>query len=137
MKGKLIWSIFWAIVAVFVIIIVTVFVGIYLSDDFPIGYIVIPVWVIFAGLGVTLIVLTLKQNVEGIFKFFLLLTGSSAAGFVVFVFLHNIVSALFNIEEAVFFILATIVCPLGFLASAVGSIVLVLKNKASLPAGTP
>ena len=136
MKGKLIWPIFWAIVVVFVIIIGTMFAGVYLADDFPIGYIVIPIWVIFAGLGATLIVLTLKQKVGGVLKYFLLLTGSSAAGFAVFVLLHNIVSALFNIEEAVFFILATIICPIGFLVGAIGTITCAIRNKPTTPDGT-
>jgi hypothetical protein len=88
------------------------------------------------GLGVTLLVLTVKQKVPGLLKKFLLLMGSSAAGLTVFVILHNLISGLFNIEEAVFFILATIVCPIGFLVGAVGTIVLAAKNKSSIPART-
>jgi peptidoglycan/LPS O-acetylase OafA/YrhL len=136
MKGRLIRSIFWAMLALFVVTITTMFTVVYLADDFPIGYIVIPVWVIFAGLGATLIVLTLKQKVEGVLKHFLLLAGSSAAGFAVFVLFHNIVSGLFNIEEAVFFILATIVCPLGFLVGTIGTIALTIRNKPTAPTGT-
>jgi hypothetical protein len=58
-------------------------------------------------------------------------------GLPVFGILHNAVSGLFNIEEPVFFILAAIVCPLGLLVGAVGLIVLAIKNKPSIPAGTP
>ena len=129
MKGKLIWSICWAMVAVFAITIGTMVADVYLAGDFTMGYIIIPAWVIFAGLGVTLLVLTLKRKVEGVLKLFLLLTGSSAAGFAVFVLLHNLVSALFDIEEPVFFALATVVCPLGFLAGIVGTIILTIKHK--------
>jgi hypothetical protein len=136
MKGKLIWSIFWAMFAVFVIAIGAMFADVYLAGDFPIGYIVIPFWVIFTGLGATLIVLTLKRKIKGVLKYFLLLTGSSAAGFIVFVLLHNIVSVLFNIEEAVFFVLATIVSPAGFLVGAIGIITLAVRNKPAAPAGT-
>ncbi len=37
--------------------------------------------------------------------------------FIVAIVLHNLISGLFNIEEAVFFILAVIVIPLYFLVS--------------------
>jgi hypothetical protein len=42
--------------------------------------------------------------------------------------LHNAVSALLNTEEPVFFIIAIIVCPIGFLVGAIGSIVLTIKR---------
>ena len=95
---------------------------------------------IFAGLGVTLIVLTVKKKVAGILRKFLLLTGASAVGLPVFAVLHNLVYALLILwfgedfwgasgDEPVFFILATIVCPIGFLVGAVGTIVLAVKNK--------
>jgi hypothetical protein len=98
-------------------------------DDFSIGYIIVTFWAIFSSLGVLFLVLTLKQKTVGALRFFLLLTGSSATGFTVFVLLHNIVSGLFNIEEPVFFVLATIICPLGFLAGVIGTIVLSIRNK--------
>jgi len=37
----------------------------------------------------------------------------------------------------VFFTLAILVCPLGFLVGAIGTIVIARKNKPSLPAATP
>ena len=137
MNDKTIRSIFWALVAVFVIIIVTMFVGVPLAGNFQLGFIAFPAWIVFLGLGVTLIVLTIKKKVGGKPKKLLLLTGSSAAGFLVFVLLHNVISALFNVEEPVFFILATMVSPLGFLVGAVGTIVLIAKNKPDVPAETP
>ena len=129
MKGKLIWSIFWASVGVFIIIICTMFVLVPLAGNLPLGFIAFPAWVVFLGLGVTLIVLTVKTKVGGTLKKSSLLTGTSATGLPVFALLHNVVSALFNIEEPVFFIIATIVCPIGFLVGAVGTIVLAIKNK--------
>jgi hypothetical protein len=128
MKDKLIWSIFWAMVAFFVLTI-----GVMVADgfisDISIGYFIFTLWCIFSALGIALLVLTVRQKIKGSLKFFLLLSGSSAAGFIVFVVLHNVISGLFDIEEAFFFILATIVCPLGFLVGAVGSIILGLKNE--------
>ncbi len=127
MKGKLIWSIFWALVGVFVIAAGTMFIS--SVARLPVGFNAFSAWPVFVGLGVTLIVLTLKKKVGGILKKFLLLTGGSAVAFLIFVLLHNIVSGLFNIEEPVFFIIATIVCPIGFLVGAVGTIVLAIKNR--------
>ena len=71
-------------------------------------------------------------------KKFLLLTGASFIGFFVFIFLHNLVYGLFihfwgadfwnGGDEPFFFIMAIIVCPLGFLVGAIGSIVLAVKR---------
>jgi len=136
MKGKLIWSVFWALVGVFVIFIgmiftppvnkllfgeenITLFGLIYVSSG----------GVILTGLGVTLLVLTAKTKVGGTLKKFLLLAEASFVGLPVFGILHNAVSGLTNFEEPVFFILAIIVCPVGLLVGGVGSIVLAIKNK--------
>ena len=124
MKGKLGWSVFWALVGVFVIIVSMIFI--------PLGFppaIFIPTIVVFVLLGMALLFLTIKTKVRGILKKFLLLTGASAVGLSVFVFLHNVVSVLFNIEEPIFFIMAVFVCPLTFLVGAVGSIVLAIKSR--------
>ena len=71
-----------------------------------------------------------QKEVEGTSKALLLLTGASAAGMSIFAILHNLVTAMFikffkvskNFDEPVFFILATVVCPLGFLVGAVGTL---------------
>jgi hypothetical protein len=138
MKGKLIWSIFWALFGVFVITVSMIFIPpvnrLLIGEENPtlIGFVVfLSAGVVLIGLGVTLIVLTVKTKVGGKLNKFLLLTGASAAGLPVFVVLHNVVGALLNLEEAVFFILATIVCPIAFLIGAIGTIVLAAKNKTS------
>ncbi len=137
MNSRLIRSIFWTMVAVFIIIICAMFVRIPLGESLPLGYIFLPGIAVFFLLGVALIVLTIKIKVGRIFRKFLLLTGASASGLPLFVVLHNIVSGLFDIEEAVFFTLATLVCPLGFLTGVIGTIVLTVKNKPGVPAETP
>ena len=134
MKGKLMWSIFWVLVGVFVIVAGTMFIP--SVGRLTLRLNVFAGWPVFAALGVALLVLTVKTKVGGMLKKFLLLTGGSAVGLLVFGILHNVVSALFNTEEPVFFIIATIVCPIGFLAGAVGAIVLAIKKKPSVPAGT-
>ena len=132
MKGKLVWSVFWALVGVFVIVVSMIFIPPAMRLLMPFGFlpaIFLPAIVVFVLLGVALLFLTVKTKVGGILKKFLLLTGASAVGLPVFVLLHNVVSGLFNIEEPVFFIMATIVCPIGFLVGAVGTIVLAIKSK--------
>lgn len=140
MKGKLLWSIFWALVGAFVVVAGTIFLGA------PIlGRLVVPALLhalflgtlaLFGlgvvGLGVTLLVLTKRAKVGGMPKKFFLLTGASAVGLPVFALLHNLVYALLiyffgfgpDFDEPVFFMMAVFVCPLGFLVGAIGSIVL-------------
>ena len=132
MKRKLIWSVLWALVGVIVgiiaIIVSTRFIPPLFVDRFVVPA-VLALGVVFLGLGVTLVIMTIKARVGRMLKKFLLLTGASIVGLPVFGILHNAVSGLFNTEEPVFFILAIIVCPIGFLVGVVGSIVLTIKNK--------
>jgi hypothetical protein len=136
MNNKFIQIIFWAMVAVFIIIVCSMFIGIPTGGEPQAYNMLLPGIAIFFILGVVLLTLTVKTKVEGKLKTFLLLTGASSTGLLVFVVLHNIVSGLFNIEEPVFFILAIPVCPLGFLVGAVGTIVITVKNKPGAPAKT-
>ena len=61
-------------------------------------------------------------------KKFLLAMAISAGAFVVSVLAHNAISALFGVEEAVFFAVAVFICPVAFLVGTVGSIVLAIKK---------
>jgi len=89
-----------------------------------------------------LIGLTLVQKVEGKLKKFLILTGASAAGFFVFVLLHNIFYALEQVTshvtilcylmkalEVVFFLIAIFACPIGFVIGVIGAIVMFSKKR--------
>jgi len=86
-----------------------------------------------------LIYLTVKEKVRGTLKKFLLLTGASSAGLFISIVLHNFIYGLFihffgadfwnGGDEPIFFILAIIVCPIGFLVGAAGTIVLAIKNR--------
>ena len=89
-----------------------------------------------------LIGLTLVQKVEGKLKNFLMLTGASAAGFFVFVLLHNIFYALEQITnhitilsylmkafEVIFFLIAIFACPIGFVIGVIGTIVMFNKKR--------
>ena len=140
MNGKLSWPIFWALVGVFVVILCFFFIpGIPGFRGFL--WLLIISGSIFLLLGVALIVLTVREKVEGKLKAFFLLTGASAAGFFVSFLLHNAVYALFihffgegfwnGGDEPFFFIMAVFVCPLGFLVGAIGSIVLRVRSSSS------
>ena len=140
MKGKLSWSIFWALVVVFVVIASVFFVPAF--RELLTGFLFIIIsGVVFFLLGVALIFLTVKEKAGGILKKFLMLTGASSAGFIVSVSLHNVIYGLFIHwfgvgfwdriglgDEPLFFIIAVFLCPIGFLMGAVGSIVLAIKR---------
>jgi len=140
MKGKLIRSIFWALVGVFVVVVCL------FAIPAARGLLMGSLFLITAGavlfvLGGVLIFLTVRQKVGGLSKKFLLLTGASAVGIPISVILHNAIYALFILwqgegfweriglgDEPFFFIMAIFVCPIGFLVGVVGSIVLATKK---------
>jgi len=139
-KGRASWPLFWALIAVFVFV-VCLFLIEPLNDLFGgSGLFLAPFAVCFL-LAVALLVFTLREKVAGLLKSFFLLTAASAAGVFVFILLHNAVYGLFihffgegfwnGGDEPVFFIMALIVCPLGFLTGAVGSIVLRIREARS------
>lgn len=133
MNGKISWSIFWALVGVFIVNLCLFFIPV--VRDLLRGSLLflLPIAVFFL-LGVALIVLTVKEKIGGVLKKSFLLTGASAAGFFVSILLHNAIYGLFIYwfgtdfwnggDEPFFFIVAVIVCPLGFLVGAIWSIVL-------------
>jgi len=142
-KGKLSWPIFWALVGIFVVIasgFSIAAVGEFFRGFRFLLFITISGAAFFL-LGVALIFFTVKEKVGGMPKKFLLLTGASAVGFLLFILLHNAVYGLFIYffgegfwdrigvaDEPVFFIMAVLVCPIGFLVGAVGSIILAIKR---------
>ena len=96
----------------------------------------------FFVLGMALVIMPIWQKVEGRLKFFLILTGASAAAFVASVLLHNFIYGLFIVlfgqnfwiniglkDEPVFFFIAILVCPIAFLVGTVGSIILLIKAR--------
>ena len=135
-------------VAVFVIIILSMFsVGLFTGGN-PFRYIIFPALAIFFGLGIALLVLTVKKEPGGRRKAFLILTGSSAVGIPVFGVLHNLVYALLIWlfgedawgslgDEPVFFALAVIVCPVAYLVGAIGTITLTIRNRSGVATGAP
>jgi hypothetical protein len=130
--------IFWLIFAFFILNVSSMW---FISLFGPfIQFISIPLMVILALLGIALIVLVSRLKFKKIAKVFFILTGSSAIGIIVFGVLHNLLFALliklfgeaFGArmgDEPVFFILATIICPIALLVGVIGSIVLMAKKK--------
>lgn len=136
-------TVFWTVVGLFAAMAIMIVVG--NKIQLPRG---VFVSFLFGGgtallvLGITLIILTLKSGIGGKLKKFLILTGASVAGFFVSVLLHNFIYGLFihffgpdfwnrigtGGDEPVFFILAIVVCPIGFLIGAIGSAVLFTKK---------
>jgi hypothetical protein len=121
-KGKLIWAIFWALAVAFVIIIVTMQLPSSAAWR-PLVFLI--ACIALVALGVILIVLSVRRKLNGAIRSFLLLTGAAAVALPVAIVLHNVVS----IEEPVFFILATVVCPIGFLVGFVGTIVIAIRRQ--------
>jgi small-conductance mechanosensitive channel len=68
---------------------------------------------------------------RGMLKTFLIVAGIAVATFIISVFLHNAISALFDIEEAVFFVIAVVISPLALLVGLVGSLVLFVMGLVS------
>ena len=61
---------------------------------------------------------------------FLLLIGISVGAFIISIFLHNALSALFGVEEPVFFTIAVFLSPLALAVGLVGSLVLFIMGLA-------
>ena len=139
MSGKSSWPIFWALVGVFIVIVCLFFIPPFRDLLAGSELFLIP-FVAFFLLGVALIVLAVKEKVGETLRKFFLLTGASSTGVFVSILLHNLVYGLFIYffgegfwdriggDEPFFFIMALIVCPLGFLVGVVGSIVLGIRN---------
>ena len=147
MNVKSIRLIFWITVAVFVIIILSMLSGDQFIGGAAYRYIMFPAFIVLFGLGIALLVLTVKKGPEGKRRAFLILTGASAVGIPASAVLHNLVYALLILifgedvwaslgDEPVFFFLAVIVCPIAYLVGAIGTIVLAARDRRSAAVGT-
>jgi hypothetical protein len=142
-KNKLYIStlvIFWIIVASFILMMSGMYLGVYLH--FLVFFVGLPSTVVLSLLGIALIVLAARARFTKISKAFFILTGSAAAGMGISIVLHNLVfGVLIKLlgegfwesasigDEPVFFILATIICPLALLVGIIGSIILIARKK--------
>ena len=132
--------VFWITFALFLMIIA----GMYFNFIPYIGFISgLLSMIILSVFGIALIVLAKMAEITKISKAFFILTGASAIGMGLGVLLHNMVYAILikilgeNVwtnmgDEPVFFILATIICPIALLVGVIGVIVLLAKRKVRL-----
>jgi len=130
-------TVFWITFALFIIVTA----GMYLYVVPYIGIITgVYLRVLISIMGIALIILAAKTIFSKISKVFFILTGAAALGMGLSAVLHNLVFALLIKifgegvwagmgDEPVFFILATIICPLALLVGIIGSIVLLKKKK--------
>jgi len=143
MNGRVSWPLFWALVAVFILI-VCFFIIEPFRELLEGSALFLSPFIVFFLLGIALLVFTLREKAEGLLKAFLLLAAAAAVGVFVFVLLHNgfyalammssyipVLGPVLEFLHAAFFIIAVIVCPLGFLVGAIGAIVLRIKGAAS------
>jgi len=97
-------------------------------------------------IGTSIVVLAVKRIEKGLLRNFLLTAGASLTALPVFALIHNLLDSLSIYpfvagfwgrigltEEPLFFLLATLVCPLGFFVGAIGSAILVLKRSTAKP----
>ena len=140
-KTKYYKSIFWILLIAFIVVLSQFFIPA-VTEILQGSLLFLLPHAIFSVLGAALIFFTIKEKVEGKLKIFLILTGISSAGFLIGIVLHNFIYALaiitkdiailsysMEILHAAFFLIAVIVCPIGFLIGAIGSIVLFFKKK--------
>jgi hypothetical protein len=142
LSDKLRLPTFWALVAVFVLI-VCLFAIPAFGDLLSGSLWFLTPFVLFFLLGVALIIFSVRGGASGWLKRFFILTGASAAGVLVSIALHNLIYGLFEHfagadfwnggDEFFFFIMATIVCPLGFLVGVVGTIVIGARKRKASP----
>ena len=120
-------AVFFALVAIFAALVAAI------RRRGPFGLAVI----VLAAAFVVLVIITAKLKEPRIRKLFFIITGASAALIPICAILHNLVYALCiklgwgfggkGDDEAVFFILAIIVCPALFVLGAIGSIVFLVS----------
>ena len=135
-------TVFWVQVASALVVVGTMTVG----DVLPVverwfRYFFFPAAAIFLLLGIALIILAAKARLPRALKTFLIMTGSAGAAFLLSVVLHNVIYGLLIMwfgenfwgtnggDEAFFFIIAILVCPLVFLVGMIGSIVMFIRGR--------
>jgi hypothetical protein len=120
-------SLFWALVAIFIIILGVVLA---LNLDLPLRdygkYIFPAVLSVFLLLSIALLVVAIRERVRKILKVFLILTAASALGIAVGVMLENFLTGTYG--EGIFLVIGVIIAPIGFLVGLIGSTVLFVKR---------
>jgi len=127
MPAPLLSSLFWALVAIFIIILGVVLA---LNLDLPLRdygkYIFPAVLSVFLLLSIALLVVAIRERIRKILKVFLILTAASALGIAAGIILENFLTGTYG--EGIFLVIGVIIAPIGFLVGLIGSIVLFVKR---------
>ena len=139
-KKSLLATTFYTLVGAFIVIISMFFVPV-VRELFTGPFLFLSPLILFSILGGVLLFLTIKSKLKGKQRKLLILTGASAAGFFISILLHNLLYALgivfghivilkylFEFLHATFFIVAVVICPLGFVFGAIGTIAVLIKK---------
>ncbi|MBM4447129.1 MAG: hypothetical protein FJ023_07245 [Chloroflexi bacterium] len=151
MANKFLLPVFWALFGVFILlaIVMQLLLGPplrqLLNDILGVNFAPTLFFVsgsLFFLLGLALLILAVKADIDRTLKKFLILAGASAVGIFASMLLHNLVGAAFALwfgedfwertgigDEPFFFMTAIFVCPLAYLVGTVGSIVLITRRK--------
>ena len=134
-------KIFWILLGNFVLILGQIFVP-FVQEILKGTFLFLFPFLTFFLLGIFLTILVKKGKIKGRLRKMLLLTGISSSGVFIGVLLHNflyalttitqhisLLSKLLEILHVIFFIFATIACPIGFIIGIVGSLLLFNKKK--------
>ncbi len=149
MTNKFVLPVFWALFGVFIVFVIVMQLGPPMRQliNESQGVDFVPSLFFISGslfflLGLALLILAVKAEIDRAFKKFLILTGAAAVGIFASMLLHNLVYGAFILwfgegfwerigleEEPFFFMMAIFVCPLAYLVGTVGSIVLIIRRR--------
>jgi len=151
MVNRFVIPLFWALFGAFVLLVVVMQVlmesPLRQSINDSLGASFVPMLLFVVGalfflLGLALLILAIKADVDKTFKIFLILTGAAAVGIFASMLLHNFVYGAFIKlfgpdfwertvlgDEPFFFIMAIFICPIADLVGTVGSIVLIIRRR--------
>ena len=140
-EARLLSALFWALLATFALVLGPIFIP-FLEPLRGTGF--LPLLGACFVLGLALLVVSIRAKSVGAVRKFLILTGASSVGLAVSSVLHNVFYGLATLTEdwailksvltgleVAFFLIATIVCPLAFLAGVVGTIVHLIGRRRS------
>jgi hypothetical protein len=133
---------FWIIFTCFILVVTTIFTPDFMEEfiGFEIGFFVFGG--IAVALSIVLIILASRPGYDKLPKSFLILSGSSIVGILAGSVLHNLIYGLVvefgdgskiiagvgGFFEVLFFLIGNIVCPVAFIAGAIGTIVMIAKK---------
>jgi hypothetical protein len=137
-SSRLLFVVFWALVAAFAALILTVLFPDVLDFFRPLFLSLLTLCFL---LGLALLILSVRWKARTWLRTFWILTGTSTVGAALGSVLHNvfyalatltdtwpILSAAMKVLEAAFFVIATLLCPIAFLVGTVGAIVIIVRR---------